>query len=85
MGSSDGYRATPVPLYGLEAVEAACGKALTMGTFSKEVVLNLLNRSREDTDAEPVESPGHLILKEPPVADCQRYDRLRQEVANVAQ
>ncbi len=74
-----------VPLYGLEAVEAACCKALAIGNFSKEVVLNLLNRSREDTDAEPIEPPGRLILKEPPVADCQRYDRLRQEGAYVAQ
>jgi len=74
-----------VPIYGLEAVEAACGKALAMGTFSKEVVLNFLNRNREDTDTEPIEPPECLVLKEPPVADCQRYDRLRQEVTYAAQ
>jgi hypothetical protein len=74
-----------VPLYGLEAVEAACGKALNLGTFSKEVVLNLLHRSREETDVEPIEPPEHLILKEPPIADCRRYDRLRPEVAYAAQ
>jgi len=74
-----------VPLYGLEAVEAACGKALTMGAFSKEAVLILLNRDQEDADAEPIEPPGHLILKQPPIADCHRYDRLRQEVAYAAQ
>jgi len=74
-----------VPLYGLDAVAAACGQALSMGAFSKEVVLNLLNRSREDVAAAPIEPPGHLILKQPPVADCQRYDRLRQGVAHAAQ
>ena len=74
-----------VPLYGLEAVEAACSKALNAGVFSKEMVLNLLNRGQEDADAEPIEPPDHLILKQPPVADCQRYDRLRQEVAYAAQ
>jgi transposase len=74
-----------VPLYGLEAVDAACGQALNLGTFSKEVVLNLLHRSREETDIEPIEPPGHLILKEPPIADCRRYDRLRPEVAHAAQ
>ncbi len=74
-----------VPLYGLEAVEAACSKALNAGVISKEVVLNLLNRSREDTDAPPIDPPEHLILKQPPIADCQRYDRLRQEVIYVAQ
>jgi len=35
-------------------------------------------------DAEPIEPPGHLILKQAPVADCQRYDRLRREVAYAA-
>ncbi len=74
-----------VPLYGLEAVETACSKALEAGVFSKEVVLNLLNRGREDTDAPPIDPPEHLILKQPPIADCQRYDRLRQEVIYVAQ
>ena len=74
-----------VPLYGLEAVEAACSKALNAGVFSKEVVLNLLNRGREDAEADPIDPPEHLILKQPPIADCQRYDRLRQEVIYVAQ
>lgn len=73
-----------VPIYGLEAVEAACGQALAMGAFSKEVVLNLLNRSRQDSDAEPIEPSERLILKEPPIADCERYDRLRQEVLYAA-
>jgi len=48
-------------------------------------VLNLLNRGREDTDTPPIDPPEHLILKQPPIADCQRYDRLRQEVLYVAQ
>lgn len=74
-----------VPLYGLEAVDVACGKALNMGSFSKEVVLNLLNRGCDDIYAEPIEPPRHLVLKQPPVADCNRYDRLRQEVAHVTQ
>ena len=73
-----------VPLYGLDAVEAACRNALGMGVFSKEVVLNLLNRSREDTATAPIEPPEHLILQQPPVADCQRYDRLLKEVAYAA-
>jgi hypothetical protein len=74
-----------VPLYGLEAVEAACGKALTLGTVSKEVVLNVLNRDREEQPAAPLAPPEHLILKHPPVADCHRYARLRQEGPHAAQ
>jgi transposase len=74
-----------VPLYGLNAVEAACAQALAMGAISKEVVLNRIGRSRDDGPAAEIDAPGHLLLKEPPVADCQRYDRLRQEVSHAAQ
>jgi hypothetical protein len=74
-----------VPLYGLDAVEAACREALGMRAFSKEVVLNLLNRSRDGAAAAPIEPPDHLLLKQPPVADCQRYERLLKEVAHAAQ
>jgi hypothetical protein len=73
-----------VPLYGLDAVEVACREALGMGAFSKEVVLNLLNRSRDDAAPAPTEPPDHLRLKQPPVANCQRYDRLLKEVAYAA-
>ena len=74
-----------VPLYGLEAVETPCSKAISAGVFSKEVVLNLLNRGQEDTDAPPIDPPEYLILRQPPIADCQRYDRLLQEVIYVTQ
>ena len=50
-----------------------------------EVVLNVLHRDREEQPAAPLESPEHLILKQPPVADCHRYDRLRQEGTHAAQ
>jgi len=73
-----------VPLYGLDAVEAACQQALTAGVYSKEVVLNLLNRSREADPVEPIEASGLLTLKQPPAADCQRYDRLLKEVPHAA-
>jgi hypothetical protein len=73
-----------VPLYGLDAVDLACREAFGMGAFSKEVVLNLLNRSRDDAAAASIEPAEHLRLKQPPVADCQRYDRLRKEVAYAA-
>jgi transposase len=73
-----------VPLYGLDQVEAACRKALGMGAFSKDVVLNLLNRSRDDAASVEIKPAGHLRLKQPPVADCQRYDRLLREVAYAA-
>jgi transposase len=73
-----------VPLYGLEAVEAACGKALAMGSSSKEVVLNLLNRSQDEAPAPPIDLQAHLSLKQEPIADCQRYDLLLREAHRVA-
>jgi len=51
-----------VPLYGLDAVEAACRKALGMGASIKEVVLNLLNRSRDDAAPAQIEPPGYLRI-----------------------
>jgi len=49
---------------------------LTTGTFGKEIVLNLLNRSREETSIAPIDPPEHLILKQPPVQACQAKGNL---------
>jgi hypothetical protein len=65
-----------VPLYGLEAVEEACGQALSMGSPSKEVGLNLLNLNQDQTPASSIDLEAHLSLKQGHIADCQRYDRL---------
>ena len=73
-----------VPVYGLEAVEEACGQALTMGSTSKEVVLNLVNRNQDQTPAPSIDLQVHLSLKQEPIADCQRYDRLLREARYVA-
>jgi hypothetical protein len=73
-----------VPLNGLEAVEEACGQALSMGSPSKEVVLNLLNRNQDQAPAPSIDLQAHLSLKQEPVADCQRYDRLLREARYVA-
>lgn len=73
-----------VPLYGMAAVQNACKKALSSRTISKDVVLNLLNRS-QDSKTEPcIDLPDHLVLKENPVADCLRYEELLQEGSHVA-
>ena len=51
--------------------------------MSKDVVLNILARNRDEDSASCLEVPTHLILKEEPVADCQRYDSLLGEVGHV--
>ena len=63
---------------GLEAVEAACGEALANGACSADVVLNILNRRRQPKPTAPIAVPESLSLRHQPVADCRRYDRLRE-------
>jgi hypothetical protein len=55
-----------------------------MGSTSKEVVLNLLNRNQDQTPPPSIDLQAHLSLKQEPVADCQRYDRLLREARYVA-
>ena len=72
---------------GLEAVEAACAEALDCGTCSaivrsarvpRDVVLNILARQRQPAPPATIPTPEGLQLRHQPVADCQRYDRLRE-------
>ena len=63
---------------GLEAVEAACAEALDCGACSADVVLNILARLRQPAPAADIPTPESLQLRHQPVADCQRYDSLRE-------
>ena len=62
---------------GLAAVEAACAEALSIGAISSDVVLNLLARQTAPPPVVSVLTPRALTLRQAPVADCARYDRLR--------
>ena len=63
---------------GLETVEAACAEALTCGACSADVVLNILARHRQPPSPPAIPTPEGLQLRHQPVADCRRYDRLRE-------
>jgi transposase len=63
---------------GLEAVEAACREALEASIASADVILNVLARRREPERPADVLTPGALRLRSQPVADCARYDTLRE-------
>jgi hypothetical protein len=66
---------------GLGDVEAACLEALTTGTYSADVVLNILARRREPMPRiDPIATPAALNLIHEPAADCTRYDSLRRAV-----
>jgi hypothetical protein len=74
-----------VPVCGLEAVEGACREALKLPVVSKEVVLNLLHRSQDKETVAVIDLPKRLVLKNEPVADCQRYESLLQGGRHAAQ
>ena len=63
---------------GLDAVEAACCEACTAKLASADVILNILARRREPLPPPPIATPASLKLTHAPVADCARYERLRE-------
>ena len=82
-GSDDGDRQmvailSAVLTDGLAAVEAACAEALAEGVHSADVILNILARSRDPAPAVTIMTPDALRLHHAPIADCNRYDRLRR-------
>jgi len=72
---------TAVLTDGLAAVEAACAECLAAGIASADVILNALARRQQPVPPGPVATPESLALSRPPVADCARYDGLRQQLA----
>ncbi len=75
---------TALPLYGTDAVAQACSQAIKANTVSKEVILNHLNRNSDRDQIDRIEIPGHLVLKQEPVADCRRYEKLIGKTHHVA-
>ena len=62
----------------MKTVEAACAEALECGACSADVVLNILTRQRQPAPPAAIPTPEGLKLRHQPVADCQRYDSLRE-------
>ncbi len=65
-----------VPKAGLEAVLVAVELVLESGVVSVEHVLNVIGRFKQEALPEAVRT--HLAVKEAPIADTGRYDRLRR-------
>ena len=63
---------------GLPAVEAACAEALAEAVYSADVILNILARRRDPVAPPSVPAPHSLRLVHEPLANCLRYDRLRE-------
>lgn len=66
-----------IPLESIESVVYACSQAITMGTISKDVILNILLR-KKDEDKPKVELATQVYhsLKHIPVANCGLYNQL---------
>jgi hypothetical protein len=64
--------------HGLGAVEAACAEALEAGIASGDVILTVLARRRQAAMLPSITTPDALRLKIEPMADCGRYDSIRQ-------
>ena len=69
-----------VPKSGLEAVLVAVELVLESANLSAEHVENVLNRLKNTPTPERIETS--LELREAPIADTGRYDRLRGEVSH---
>jgi transposase len=84
-GSDDGDRQmvtilSAVLTDGLATVESACAEALAEGVHSADVILNILARSRDPAPPVTIMTPDVLRLHHAPIADCNRYDRLRRAI-----
>jgi len=72
-----------ITVHGLEPVSAACSVALAQNTASRDIVLSILSRTRDEPRPEDCPSPPGLPpLKTPPAADCKRYDSLLSGAAH---
>ncbi len=70
--------------HGSEAVEVACELALADKTVSKDVILNIINRLREQPRPEVIATPVNLTLKKEPTANCEHYNMLLKEREHVS-
>ena len=59
-------------------VEAACCQAISQGTIQSKVIINLIAHAANPPPIEPVTPTENLPLREEAIADCGRYDSLRQ-------
>jgi len=60
-----------------DSVGQKCSVEADAGAASDEVILNILSRRREPPRPASIVTPEDMALMHPPVADCARYDSLR--------
>lgn len=71
--------------HGLDDVVNACTEAVAANSISRDVILNILSRAKDQSPPAQCEAPPSLpALRMPPIADCQRYNRLLTGGAHAA-
>lgn len=67
-----------IPTESMESVVNACATAIKSGTISKDVILNILLRKKDQPDPKPELSNTYMKLKFIPTEDCSRYNQFLQ-------
>ena len=62
--------------HGSEVVEVACDLAISDRVVNSSYILNAINRLECEENAPPIEIDKSLELQTPPLADCDRYNKL---------
>ena len=65
-----------IPVYGLDIVDKACKLSLEKEIYSDSSIINLIHRLSDNTQFTEVTPPKELELKNPPVANIKKYDKL---------
>lgn len=65
-----------IPLESMEFVVTACSTAIESGTISKDVILNILLRKKDQPDPREEAPSIYMKLKYTPTDDCGRYNQL---------
>lgn len=63
---------------GLDVLEVACELTLDTGVITGPLVMNTLRRRVAPTRPQGLDDPAMPRLQQEPVADCSRYDSLRE-------
>lgn len=64
-----------IPSESMESVVSACGTAIKSGTISKDVILNILLRKKDQPELQAEPSTIYGQLKHIPTDDCSRYNQ----------